>query len=567
MSQVSDRFARAVAAVPPPGGWPVPRMSLAVIVTACLAWCALTPAVARNSAPSPTPALVKTTAVPTAAGPVIGFRNGAADWFLGIPYAAPPVDDLRWRPPVPPRKWSEPRDATAFGGWCMQVAPEGFSKPTLNEDCLYLNVVAPRDALLRKKKRAVMIWIHGGGARQGRSNDYDPTPLVEQGDVIFVSMNYRLNILGFLAHPALDGEGHAFANYGLMDQQFAMAWVRDNIAAFGGDPDNVTIIGESSGGANVFNHLASPPSATLFHRAIVESGSLWYGGFAPFYDGVPLDQAEKSGSEVAEILNCTDQADASCLRRAAVAALADAIRKVPTYSFGVVVDGAVMPRSTRDALSSGAFVHVPIINGTNHDEWTWVEGLNEARAGHVLAEGDMTKNLEGTYGKHAGGIVGSYPPSAFNGSAGAASARAVTDGLFVCPLLALNNVIAKYTNVWGFEFKDANAPYPFQKASFPYGAAHTLEMGYIFKNYTGAVGQLKGLSPDQVALSAEMVRYWTTFAKVGNPNASGARYWPALNERDAYLSLVPPRPTLAKSSDIAKEHRCGSVWPDPVAQP
>ncbi len=529
----------------------------AVLMSACLAASA---AAASGSAQPDKTAIVKTTPVRTSSGPVIGVRKGTSDWFLGIPYAAPPVRDLRWRPPVPPQTWSAPREATAFAGWCMQVAPEGFSKPTLNEDCLYLNVIAPHKALRLHKKRAVMIWIHGGGARQGRSDDYDPTPLVEQGDVVFVSLNYRLNILGFLAHPALDREGHAFANYGLMDQQFAMAWVRDNIAAFGGDPNNVTIIGESSGGANIFNHLASPLSATMFHRAIVESGSLWYGSFAPFYDGLPLDQAETSGVKVADILHCPDHKDASCLRRAPIEALAAAIKQVPTYSFGVVVDGTVMPRTTRDAISSGAFARVPIINGSNHDEWTWVEGLNEIRAGHSLAERDITRNLEATFGKEAGKIVPHYPPSRFSGSAGAASARAVTDGLFVCPLLALNSALTKYARVWGFEFNDSNAPYPFPKVSFPYGAAHTLEMRYIFKDYTGAVGDLKSLSADQLRLSADMVRYWTTFAKTGNPNGNGVQHWPSLNDGDTYLSLLPPRPILTQSAAIKAEHQCGSVW-------
>lgn len=512
----------------------------------------MAPVAAATAADEP-----RTEAVTTADGPVVGVERGALDWFLGIPYAAPPVGDLRWRPPVAPEAWKQPRDATAFGNWCTQVAAAGFSKPILNEDCLYLNVVAPHGAARQGRKRPVMVWIYGGGLRQGRANDYDPTPLVAKGDVVFVSFNYRLTVFGFLAHPALDGEGHDFANYGLMDQQFAMAWVRRNIAAFGGDPDNVTLIGESAGGANVFNHLVSPKSAPLFDKAIVESGSLWFGDFAPFYDGLPLKDAEKTGEKVAGLLGC---ADAACLRAASAEQLAEVIRKIPTYSFGVVVDGAIMPRTTREAILSGAFKHVPIINGSNHDEWTWVEGLGELRRGRPLAEAEMEEDLADSFGGHAAQVVGHYPPSAFKGSAGAAAARAVTDGLFLCPLLALNEALAKATPTWGFEFADAQAPFPFRPVSFPYGAAHTLEMRYIFKDYTGAVGELKPLSPAQTALSDMMVRYWTTFARTGNPNARGAPHWPVLKGKGSYLSLVTPRPVPVTAASISADHHCGTVW-------
>jgi len=531
-----------------------------------VAWlCLLVPALADDGQPRDGPGS-RTQTVMTADGPVVGVQRAGLNWFLGIPYAAPPTGERRWRPPESPQKWLEPREATEFGNWCMQVAPAGFSKPILNEDCLYLNVVTPRDAPRHHKQRAVMVWIHGGGLRQGRANDYDPTMLVEHGGVVFVSFNYRLNILGFLAHPALDGEGHDFANYGLMDQQFALAWVRRNIGNFGGDPDNVTLVGESSGGANVFNHLVSPKSVDLFDKAIIESGSIWYGDFAPFYNGLTLASAEKVGGTAAAMLGCTGDSDASCLRAAPIEKLADVLRKIPTYSFGVVLDGTVMKESTRDAIASGRFKRVPVINGSNHDEWTWVEGLSEFAAGHPLTEDELQHHLEATFGATAHEVVPHYPVSAFNGSAGAASARAVTDGLFVCPMLALNRTLAGYTKVWGYEFSDSRAPFPFHEASFPYGAAHTLEMRYLFKDYTGAVGELKPLSADQRALSDTMVSYWTTFARTGNPNSSGTRHWPALGKDPVYLSLLPPGPRPISSATIDAEHRCSTVWQVPAAQ-
>lgn len=510
---------------------------------------------------SETGATAKTPVVMTSSGPIVGTRRGNLSWFLGIPYAAPPVGGLRWRPPEAPRKWVKPREVVTFGNWCTQVAPEGFSKPILNEDCLYLNVVTSRDAARSRTKRPVIVWIHGGGLRQGRSNDYDPTLLVDKGGVVFVSFNYRLNIFGFLAHPDLDREGHPFANYGLMDQQFALTWVRRNIAAFGGDPDNVTLMGESSGGANVFNHLVSPRSTGLFGRAIIQSGSLWFGDFAPFYDGLTLDAAEKVGLAAADLMGCPGHGKASCLRSASTDELANVIRKLPTYSFGIVVDGTIMSTRTREAVLAGHFMHVPILNGSNHDEWTWVEGLHEAAAGRPLAEDEMQSRLAETFGERAHEVLSGYPASAYGGSAGAAVARAVTDGLFLCPLLAVNRTLAKYTKVWAYEFADTAAPFPFRKASFPYGAAHTLEMRYIFKDYTGAVGDWKPLTPGQQKLSDAMVSYWATFARTGNPNSPNEVEWPALtSDSEPYLTLVAPRPELTTSAALAADHHCDSLW-------
>jgi para-nitrobenzyl esterase len=533
-----------------------------VIVRArvAIACFALVTEVCASDGTIETDSWIKTRTVMTSSGPVVGAHRENLDWFLGIPYAAPPVGELRWRPPAAPKEWSLPRKVTAFGNWCTQVAPEGFSKPVINEDCLYLNVVTPHDTSRHKSKRAVMVWIHGGGLRQGRSNDYDPTLLVEKG-VVFVSFNYRLNIFGFLTHPDLDHEGHSFANYGLMDQQFAFAWVRRNIKAFGGDPDNVTLIGESSGGANVFNHLVSPKSAGLFNKAIVESASLWFGDFAPFYNGLSVDDAEAIGRSAAKLMGCPEGSGTACMRSASAEMVASVIKQLPTYAFGVVLEGTIITEQTRDAIVAGRFKRVPIINGTNHDEWTWVEGLRENAAGHPLNEGEMKARLKETFGDAAEKIAPHYPVSAFDGSAGAAVARAVTDGLFVCPLLGANRTLANFTNVWGYEFNDTNAPYPFRSASFPYGAAHTLEMRYIFKDYIGAVGNLRPLSPYQRALSSDMVSYWTNFAKTGNPNSKDVVDWPVIKPgAEWYLDLVSPRPTLSLSDGIAVTHQCQSTW-------
>jgi para-nitrobenzyl esterase len=220
----------------------------------------------------------------SAGDPVIVTENGRLQGvvgtqmvqYLGIPYAAPPVGLLRWTPPQGFGRWKGIFQATQPGSECPQVDQAGTSVVG-DENCLFLNVYAPLGKNgVKPRGRAVMVWIHGGGLNKGAGSDFDPTPLVEGGDVIVVTLNYRLGVLGFLAHSALDNEGHLAGNYGFMDQQFALGWVQRNIAAFGGDSDRVTIFGESAGG---YSQLASPLAAGLFQRAISQSGA--YARFFP----------------------------------------------------------------------------------------------------------------------------------------------------------------------------------------------------------------------------------------------------------------------------------------------
>ena len=225
-------------------------------------------------------------AIVTEDGPVKGFQfagNEQAqpneELFLGIPYAAPPVGKLRWMPPHPHAKWNVVLQANSFGNRCTQ--PDGNGGVVGAEDCLTLNLYTPLGQKNQNKKSPlpVMVWTHWGGLVTGGSSDFDPSPLVLQGNVIVVTINYRLGYLGFLAHPAIDAEGHLNGNYGLMDQQFALQWVQRNIAAFGGDPNRVTLFGVSAGGQSIYTNLASPTAAGLFQRAIAESGA-----YAEFQD-------------------------------------------------------------------------------------------------------------------------------------------------------------------------------------------------------------------------------------------------------------------------------------------
>jgi para-nitrobenzyl esterase len=247
--------------------------------------------------------------VRTEQGTVEGLQVKDVREFLGIPYAAPPVGDLRWRRPIATRSWKGVRPATQFGPACAQVTTLGAfaGPPNDNEDCLTLNVFTPGTRTF--DKLPVLVWIHGGGNVDGSSRDYDASRLVALGKTVVVTINYRLGLLGWLAHPALDAEGHPFANYGLLDQQFALKWVKDNIAAFGGDPGNVTLGGQSAGSIDSEANVASPLATGLFQRAILESVVL---------DGMPLQAAEKTGIDFAGAAGCGKGATpevAACLRR------------------------------------------------------------------------------------------------------------------------------------------------------------------------------------------------------------------------------------------------------------
>ncbi len=307
-------------------------------------------------------ALAATAIVTTDSGPVEGLVTTAMTEFLGIPFAAPPTGDLRWQPPQPPTPWTTPRDATVFGNHCPQAfSPFGLETDT--EDCLVLNVYVPvhrgfpADA---RRHRPVMVWIHGGAFSVGESDVYDPARLVAQ-DVTVVTINYRLGALGFLAHPALTAESPdgISGNYGLLDQQAALRWVQRNIASFGGSPHRVTIFGESAGGFSVHAHLASPLAAGLFQRAIVESGA--------FFTQPTLAAAEPTGTAFAIAVGCSDQT-AACLRAAPV----DQI--LANWGTGLssttpVIDGVVLPQPLRNAFARGEFNRVPIIEGSNQDEF------------------------------------------------------------------------------------------------------------------------------------------------------------------------------------------------------
>ena len=507
----------------------------------------------KNNGQSKTPAIV------TTSGPLKGIVNGNVAEFLGIPYAAPPVGPLRWTPPQPFGTWHGLLDASSFGNVCTQGGRG-------SEDCLFLNIYAPnfkKNGNKHGSAMPVMFWIHGGALTGGAGSDFDPTPLLASQNVIVVTINYRLGYLGFLAQTALDSEGHEAGNYGLMDQQFAMQWVQNNIAAFGGDPSNVTIFGESAGGQSVYCQLASPTAAGLYTHAIAESGS--YEIFEPFLINAldpiaALSVAETtgtpnvpSGATIANSVGCSSQT-AACLRGVSNTALVS-VQVGTVYPF---VDGTLLTETPAQAFATGNFNRVPVMAGTNHDEWRiFVAEQYDAHGNPILTEPEYDAATLAMWGPLLGPIVLSIPAYAYVPPGGQVLGASGTDGVFACSARNGDILLSNFTNTYAYEFNDENAP-PHQSdlpgLSFSLGAFHGAEVQYLFD-----VGFFFELNAAQHQLSQAMVGYWTNFAASGNPNGGSLPTWSLYNPTsDIFQSLIPPTPTT--ESTFNTDHLCDAFW-------
>jgi para-nitrobenzyl esterase len=504
-----------------------------------------TPGTSKSAAQNRESGLV----VATAGGAVRGQAAAAGKEFLGIPYAAPPVGVLRWQPPRPAAPWHGTRAATAYGPHCPQ--PSGsFGRASTTEDCLYLNVFTPAGS--KAQNLPVMVWVHGGSLRTGESDDYNPAGLVRDG-VVVVTINYRLGALGFLADSALASHpGGPAGNYGLMDQQAALRWVQHNIRGFGGDPGDVTLFGESAGGLSTLAQLVSPGARGLFQRAIVESGTYQL-------TQQPLAAAESAGQAFSDKAGCASTtapaSTAACLRRLPVSAiLAD---EDPT-GYTPDVDGAVLTQPVKTALARGQFNRVPVIIGTNHDEYRlFVAGI-QLLGGRVTAANYQTM-IASTLGVSAGiadAIAAQYPLSRYP-SPPVALGAVGTDAIFACHALTAEQSLARHVPTYAYEFNDENAPELFlPPAGFPYGAAHASELPYLFGQT--AIPHPAGFSAAQLQLAANMKRDWTNLAKTGIP-AAGWPKFTATSQR--MLSLVPPAPQV--ETDFAAQHHCAFWAPEP----
>lgn len=434
--------------------------------------------------------------VDTTSGKYFGHESRGVTEYLGIRYAEPPTGARRFAPPVPRAKQAGEQYASAMGASCAEV-----------EDCLFLNVWTP--AADAGAKLPVMLFIHGGAYTMGSAPD--AATLAKKGNVVTVTINYRLGVFGFMAHPALAAEpGNVAGNYGLLDQQLAMQWVRDNISAFGGDPSNVTLFGESAGAGSVCAHLASPRAKGLFHRALAQSGSCLLGF-------LPRQRAELTGQHVVDKLSCGADVP-KCLREADMKAVRDAVPaklelEQAAEKWVPVADGDVVPVDTYAAFERGEFNQVPYLSGANEDEGTLFT---------IGMKLDTRADFEALVRKAAPNAVDEM--LRIYGEAQYPTAKSAADALlgdaFVCgQRKQALQVAAHVPDTYLYYFTHAN---PMLEGNL--GATHASEIPYVF----GDIGFPLIERDTDRALSDQMIGYWTRFARTGNPNGSGAVEWPRL---------------------------------------
>ena len=496
------------------------------------------------------PVATEGTVVDTTAGPVRGLAvpgDAASNekgfrLFQGIPYAAAPRGPMRWQLPVAPVPWRVVRDATAPGLRCIQdtaVDPD-YGRPT-GEDCLNLSVWTPAGAT-PASQRPVMVWIHGGGFLNGSSDIYNARWLATRGDIVVVTVNYRLGALGFLAHPAL---GPQPGNYGLADQQAALRWVRDNIDRFGGDPNKVTIAGESAGAMSVCDHLVAPESSGLFRAAIMQSGPCQAQADLPAAKRISRDYAAKAGCR-----------DAAAVRRCLLDLPVDKLEDGPVYVriganllTGPATGTERLPVSPATAAATGPIARVPVLIGNTADEFTVFVAITYLRQNGLAS---YRRLMAETFGTEAPAVSARYPLSRYDGSAGLAYAAAVTDGVFACPIDTMAAGLAQRSPVYVYEFNDRHAPVPdpLRRTPFAAGAGHALELRYLFD-----MGGAPPLDAAQRGLSDQMIDYWSSFVRTGSPEVEGQPGWPVFDPtQPARISLQPEGSVL--STDFAMRHQC-----------
>ncbi len=469
--------------------------------------------------------------VRVAHGPVVGRVGAGVASFKGLPYAAPPVGDLRWRSPRSPAPWSEPRDASQVGAICIQPpanGDNGVGPLPMSEDCLTLNVWAPAE---REGSLPVMVWIHGGGLNNGSGTAalYDGTNLAKRG-VMVVTINYRLGRLGFFDHPALAAErepGEPAANYGLMDVILALRWVRENAEAFGGDADNVTVFGESAGGALVTRLMISEPARGLFHRAVVQSG-------LGRDEGTPLDRPRRDGGP-------SMQARGEAFAAAHGAATVEQLRAIPAEAFLrpapnfydgdlLVRDGVHVAEDVEAAFAAGREAPVPLIIGTNSAEFWWMKPSDLSPYGALddaMTDGERAAFL-----------------AAYGGRDGY-DAHVLSDLVFNEPARHLARLHARNghpTYLYRFDVVSAAMPEPHA------GATHASERQYVFDNLTASPWPTAEMDQRQ---ADQMAGYWTAFAANGDPNGGMRQAWPEFGaEPDRLLEFTNEGP-VAKAVPFA----------------
>jgi para-nitrobenzyl esterase len=443
-------------------------------------------------------------------------ETGGVYSFKGIPYAAPPVGELRWKAPQPVKKWEGVRMADAFGNKPMQLpiySDMQFRSKVMSEDCLYLNVWSPANTT--KEKLPVLVYFHGGGLSAGDGSEirYDGASMARRG-IVMVTVNYRLGIFGFFAHPALTAESphKASGNYGLLDQHAALEWVHRNIAAFGGDPKRVTIAGQSAGSMSVSAQMASPLSRQLFAGAIGESGAILSARPSP-----TLAEAEQNGIRFASIANAANIAD---LRKIPADQLLAIVAKTKSIGFGVIVDGYFLPQFPREIYATGLQADVPLLAGWNSTEFSYTSVLGK----DAPTTENYIHDVRKLYGDKAEALLKLYPVAS-NDQVIPAATDLASDWTIVYPTWKWIDSHGKtsghpvyrylYTHVLPLE-DTVNKP------AFR-GAPHSAEIPYALGNLD--LIKVYQWTADDFKVSATMQAYFANFIKTGNPNGPGLPTW------------------------------------------
>jgi para-nitrobenzyl esterase len=515
-----------------------------------------TSATAHAASPSCTAA----TTVQTKDGPVCGLTADSITSYLDIPYAAPPVGDLRWKSPQPHAPWTTVLQATTAAPECPSPGFPPGSPPAAgtSENCLYLKVEVPAGAK-PGDNLPVMYEIHGGGFL-GTALTNDGDNLVDSGKVVYVFANYRLGILGFLADKAL---GSHSGDYGLQDQQAGLRWVKQNIASFGGDPGDVTVFGESAGGASTCIQVASPTARGLFQRAISVSGFYNYQNDivwskadckSTYYTEA---QAQKVGAQFAAKVGCGNVANvAACLRSVPAATLVEDGGQYtePTAggTIGPIVNGTTVTMSPAKAFATGHVNHVELISDVGRDEFNGGVYTNTAGLPVVVADtaAQYRQLVQEQFGRLAPTVERLYPLSQYQ-SPFTAYRTIMADSASVCPMLQTNQELSKYIPVYVDIDTDADNPAG-EDLTLPLGAQHSGTNGLV--HFPPAQ-----LDANQAALQNQLLAEWTYFARTGNPSAPHTPAWAAYSARQHPVMLLQPADTSTVTPEafIAAQHNCG----------
>ncbi|XP_069860950.1 acylcarnitine hydrolase-like [Dipodomys merriami] len=486
---------------------------------------------------------IRTTHTGQVRGSLIHLKesNVAVHTFLGIPFAKPPVGPLRFAPPEPPEPWSGVRDATSYPAMCLQSADIMNMLTTvkliippisISEDCLYLNIYSPASAQ-EGSHLPVMVWIHGGALVVGMASMNDGCRLAATEHVVVVTIQYRLGVPGFFS----TGDQHATGNWGFLDQVAALRWVQQNIAHFGGNPNRVTIFGESAGGMSVSSHVLSPMSQGLFHGAIMESG-------VALLPDLLSSSSEPVSSMVANLSACEQldsEALVSCLRAKSeeeMLAITKTFKVIPA-----VVDGVFLPRHPMELLASADFHPVPSIIGVNTDEYGWIipmlwglldtiKGINRKNLPAVMQN---TVGLMNLPAECANLLMEEYMGDTEDPQTLQAQFQDMMgDFMFVIPALQVAHFQRSQAPVYFYEFQHPHGL--FKDLKPPHVRAdHAEEVDFVFGS--SLYGSSPDFSEEEELLSRKMMKYWANFARNGNPNSEDLLHWPMFDENEHYLQL------------------------------